>query len=153
MEDIRQTNWFEPENATKKKKILMLLVLETDEDFTENDICDSIPLFDDIMGKHNEQELVRKLIYYREEKRLEETASQVDDDRSEKSSDDHDEPSENDSDSEDDNLSVASGDSGPNPEQHTLKIVMPAEETDGTEHTSARERKELQLDASGTSEV
>lgn len=153
MEDIRQTNWFEPENATKKKKILMMLVLETDEDFTENDICDSIPLFDDIMGKHNEQELVRKLIYYREEKRLEEADSQVDDGRSEKSSDDHAEPSENDSDSEDDNLSVASGDSGPSPEQYTLKIVRPAEETDGTERASARGRKELQLDVSGTSEV
>ena len=152
MEDIRQTNWFEPENASKKKKILMMLVLETDEDFTENDICDSIPLFDDIMGKQNEQELVRKLIYYREEKRLEETTSRVDDDRSEKSSDD-DEPSENDSDSEDDNLSVASGDSGPSPGQHTVKMVMPAEGAEETERASARKREELELDASGTSEV
>lgn len=47
-------NWFEFENVIKKKKIFMMLVLETDEDFIENDICDSIFLFDDIMGKYNE---------------------------------------------------------------------------------------------------
>ena len=153
MEDIRQTNWFEPENASKKKKILMMLVLETDEDFTENDICDSIPLFDDILGKSNEQELIRKLIYYREEKKLEEADSQADDDQSDKSSDDDDDASENDSDSGDDNVSVASGDSGATAQKHTLRFVRPAEETAETERRSARNKNEIKLNASGTSEV
>lgn len=145
MEDIRQTNWFEPENTSKKKKILMALVLETDENFTENDICDSIPLFDEILGKNNEQELLRKLIYYREEKKLEEAVSQSD-----KSSDDDDDQSENESDSEDDNQSVASGDSGP---KHTLKFVKQTESTDDTERRSAQQRSQIKLNASGTSEV
>lgn len=158
MEDIRQTNWFEPENTNKKKKILMMLVLETDEDFTENDICDSIPLFDDVLGKHNEQELMRKLIYYREEKRLEDEAFQVEDNQSDKSSDDDDDdPSENDSNSEDDNVSVASGDSEPKPQKqkHTLTFVTPADEKsiDGMERGSARKQREVNLTISGTSEV
>lgn len=127
MEDIRQATWFEPENTTTKKMIMMMLVLETDEDFTENDICDSIPLFDEQMKKHDERELLRKLIYYREAKRLEEEASQAGDNQSDKSSDD-DDGSENDSDSEDDDVSVASGVSGQRPTQVTLAIVGPDDE-------------------------
>lgn len=126
MEDIRQATWFEAENASKKKKIMMMMVLETDEDFTENDICDNIPLFDEVMKKHNERELLDKLICYREQKRLEEEASQADD-QSDKSSDDEDE-SENDSDSEDDNQSVASDDSSKKPGHITLTVEAPDDE-------------------------
>lgn len=155
MEDIRQTNWFEPENTSKKKKILMMLVLETDEDFAENDICDSIPIFDDLMAKNDEGELLRKLIYYREEKKLEEEASQDEDEQSDKSSDDDDDQSDDDLDSEDDNASVASGDSEPKPQKQKLRFVKPAdaESLDGMERGSARKGKKLNLKASGTSEV
>ena len=126
MEDIRHTTWFEPENASKKKKIMMMLVLETDEDFTENDICDSIPLFDELMKKHDENELVRKLIYYREQKRLEEQASEAGD-QSDKSSDDDDGDSD-DSDSDDDNVSVASDDSRKKPAHITLTVEAPGDD-------------------------
>ncbi|XP_022801964.1 uncharacterized protein LOC111339550, partial [Stylophora pistillata] len=156
MEDIRQTNWFEPENTNKKKQIVMMLVLETDEDFTENDICDSIPVLDDLMAKHDESELLRKLIYYREEKRLEEEASQNEDDQSGKSSDDdEDDQSEDDLDSDDDNASVASGDSESRPQKQKLRFVEPAdaESRDGRDRGSARSDARLNLQASGTSEV
>ena len=156
MEDIRQTNWFEPENTNKKKKIVMMLVLETDEDFTENDICDSIPVLDDLMAKHDENELLRKLIYYREEKRLEEEASQNEDDQSGKSSDDDDDDqSEDDLDSDDDNASVASGDSESKPQKQKLRFVEPADtgSMDGMDRGSARSEARLNLQASGTSEV
>ncbi|KAK2558339.1 Polycystin-2, partial [Acropora cervicornis] len=69
MEDIRHSTWFEPENANIKKKILMMLVLETDHNFTENDLCDSIPLFDEEMKQQSENQLIRKLISYRKKKR------------------------------------------------------------------------------------
>lgn len=46
MDDIRYFIWFEFENVIIKKKILMMLVFEIDYDFMENDICDSIFLFD-----------------------------------------------------------------------------------------------------------
>jgi len=155
MEDIRHTTWFEPENASKKKKIMMMLVLETDEDFTENDICDSIPLFDEELKKYDEAELMRKLIFYREKKRLEEEASQAGDDQSEKSSDDNDDGSENDSDSDDDNLSVASGESGP--AHITLKVVTSDDEKaldEIEERYSPRPGSGMQrLKVSGSSEV
>lgn len=58
----------------------MMLVLEIDEDFMENDICDSIFVFDVLMVKYDENEFLRKFIYYCEEKRLEEEVFQNEDD-------------------------------------------------------------------------
>lgn len=160
MENIRHTTWFEPENATTKKKIMMMLVLETDEDFTENDICDNIPLFDEELKKHDEKELMRKLIYYREKKRLEEEASQAGDDQSDKSSDDDNDESENDSDSDDDNASVASAESDKRPAPGALTVVMPDDADDKKivdqieERFSPRAGSGMQiLNESGSSEV
>lgn len=153
MEDIRHTTWFEPENASRKKKIMMTLVLETDEDFTENDICDNIPLFDEEMKKHDEKELIRKLIYFREKKRLEEEASQLGDHQSDKSSEDE---SENDSDSVDDNTSVASGNSDERPINMTFKAdpLDDNELMDEIDRHSPRPGTEMKLlNASGSSEV
>lgn len=160
MENIRHTTWFEPENATTKKKIMMMLVLETDEDFTENDICDNIPLFDEELKKHDEKELMRKLIYYREKKRLEEEASQAGDDQSDRSSDDDNDESENDSDSDDDNASVASAESDKRPAPGALTVVMPDDADDKKivdqieERFSPRAGSGMQiLNESGSSEV
>ncbi|XP_048576191.1 uncharacterized protein LOC5508455 [Nematostella vectensis] len=72
MEDIRQTNWFVPESASQKKKIIMQMMMEADENFTENDICDAIPVFDNLITKKSREDLVRMLVMYREKRRLEE---------------------------------------------------------------------------------
>ena len=110
IEDIRQTNWLKPENSSKKKRLLLMLLMETSEDFTEDEFCGSIPLFDELMAKNNESELVRKFIYYREKKKVQEEVSQeVDvDNKSEKSSEDssdsHDDDDNDDDDDDDDEM-------------------------------------------------
>ena len=110
MEDIRHSTWFEPENANIKKKILMMLVLETDHNFTENDLCDSIPLFDEQMKQQSENQLIRKLISYRKKKKMEEQMSVAGQEESGSSSDDENDESENNSDYDDDDVSVVSDD-------------------------------------------
>lgn len=123
MEDVRHSTWFEPENANLKKKILMMLVLETDRNFTENDLCDSIPLFDEEMKKHDEKQLIRKLVSYREKKKMEEEVSVAGEEESGSSSDNNDD-SEN-SDSEDDDVSVVSDDFDQKSVCITVKVDPP----------------------------
>ena len=110
MEDIRHSTWFEPENANIKKKILMMLVLETDHNFTENDLCDSIPLFDEQMKQQSENQLIRKLISYRKKKKMEEQMSVAGQEESGSSSDDENDESEDNSYYDDDDVSVVSDD-------------------------------------------
>ena len=125
MDDIRHSTWFELENATIKKKILMMLVFETDHDFTENDICDSIPLFDQEMKKHSEKQLIRKLVCYRKKKRMEEEFSDEGDEESDKSTEDENEDSENDCELDDDDVSVVGDEREKKPVSITV-IVDPA---------------------------
>lgn len=72
MEDIRQVKWFDPKNLTRKKKILLAMILEADENYSENDICDAIPIFDDYIANHNEEDIIQAVYAYRAKRRKEE---------------------------------------------------------------------------------
>ena len=50
-EDIRQTLWFGNKSKLKEKKVLFTILLESGEIFTENDLAESVPMFDDILKK------------------------------------------------------------------------------------------------------
>ena len=103
MEDIRQTNWFETKSASSKKKMLIRLLLETDEEFTENDICDAIPLFDKLLKEYSEQDLMKALVAYKAKKKLEDLrALQEKDDDVDSSDDDDDDDDDDDGDSDSD---------------------------------------------------
>ena len=102
MEDVRQTNWFDSEAASKKKKMLMKLLLETDEDFTENDICDSIPLFDKLLAKTSEKEMIETLVLFREMKKDEDALWEAEAKKSKKGDSDSDPDSSDDGDPNDD---------------------------------------------------
>lgn len=114
MENIRHTNWFETRSASSKKKLLMRLLLETDEEFTENDICDAIPLFDSLLKEHSEQDLMRALVTYKANKKLDDLrgfqqkcCDEDDDDTSDESDDDDEEDDDGETNSDSDNQSTA----------------------------------------------
>ena len=115
MEDIRQTNWLNVDTATKKKKVLMKMLLETDEDFTENDICDNIPLFNKWLAKKTEKDLIETLVYFREMKKREDALSVADklsqkSGSSDENSDDDGNDVDDDDDGHDDNNDKADSD-------------------------------------------
>lgn len=72
MEDIRQVKWFDPKNLTRKKKLLLAMILEADENYSENDICDAIPIFDEYIANHNEEDIIQAVFAYREKRHKEE---------------------------------------------------------------------------------
>ncbi|KAK3737773.1 hypothetical protein QZH41_012212 [Actinostola sp. cb2023] len=77
MEDIRQVKWLEPRKSGKKKKLVMKMLLEDEENFTENDICDAIPVLDDFIANNTVEEIIRMMIFYREKKQQDELAEDV----------------------------------------------------------------------------
>lgn len=72
LEDIRQTKWFDPRKTTTKKNLVIHMLLEDEENFTENDLCDAIPVLDEFIASHSIEEIVRCLVAYREKRRHEE---------------------------------------------------------------------------------
>lgn len=50
-EDIRQTLWFGDRSKQQEKRILLDILCDSGEIFTENDIGDAVPLFDDVLKK------------------------------------------------------------------------------------------------------
>lgn len=67
MEEIRHTSWFNPEKCAKKKKLLMQLLLHVDDQLTESEICDAIPLFEEVMRSYSEKDFKDWLAQYGEE--------------------------------------------------------------------------------------
>ncbi len=57
-EDIRQTLWFGDKSKLREKKVLLSILLESGEIWTENDIGDAVPLFDDILKKLSIEDLL-----------------------------------------------------------------------------------------------
>ena len=57
-EDIRQTLWFGDKSKLREKKVLLSILLESGEIWTENDIGDAVPLFDDILKKLSMEDLL-----------------------------------------------------------------------------------------------
>ncbi|KAK3717327.1 hypothetical protein QZH41_011561, partial [Actinostola sp. cb2023] len=62
VEDQRQTNWLMVENMTKKKLILLQGVLRLEEDYDEDDLANLIPLMEQFLIKHSNEEVARKVL-------------------------------------------------------------------------------------------
>jgi hypothetical protein len=77
MEEIRHTSWFDPDRCTDKKKLLIRLLLHVDNQITETEICDAIPLLDEVIRAYTEKDFKDWLTQFGEE---------FDDDRSMRSS-------------------------------------------------------------------
>ena len=59
MESIRHASWFksnDSEEAEKKRTLLKLLMI-TGENFTESEVCDAIPVLDNMLAKYSADEL------------------------------------------------------------------------------------------------
>ena len=86
-EDVRQMKWFEPDKWSRKKSLVMSLVLNADAEIMENDLCDGVVAMNKIMEKYSENELNRMLLASRMrgkssvfDSEIEEQVSEEDDD-------------------------------------------------------------------------
>ena len=70
-EDTRVTRWLQLENCAEKKKNLMRLLVEVDWDFNEDEVCDSIPVFEKFLNKYRDDEMVSILQHYRLKRMIE----------------------------------------------------------------------------------
>lgn len=70
-EDVRQLKWFQPEKWSRKKSKVMSLVLNSDADILENDLCDGIEAMNTIIEKFSENELDRMIAASRMKKIIE----------------------------------------------------------------------------------
>ena len=70
-EDMRKTRWFQNENCTEKKKNLMRLLMEVDWDYYEDEVCDSIPVFERFLNQYSNEDLESVLQYYRQKRMVE----------------------------------------------------------------------------------
>lgn len=112
-EDMRKTRWFQNENCTEKKKNLMRLLMEVDWDYYEEELCDSIPVFEKFLNQYSDEEVESVLQYYQQKRMVEDlvfdqvNGSGEEDDSSDETNSDSDD-SNDDSDeilSDDENLS------------------------------------------------
>ena len=67
MEEIRHTSWFDPQKCANKKKLLIRLLLHVDDQLTESEMCDAIPLFEEIIRAYTEKDFKDWLRQYGEE--------------------------------------------------------------------------------------
>ena len=70
-EDFRKTRWFQNETCTEKKKNLIRLLMEVDWDYYEDELCDSIPVFERFLSERSEEELEAMLQSYRQKRMVE----------------------------------------------------------------------------------
>ena len=57
MEEIRLMGWLDPEKCPVKKKLLMRLLIHAEQDLTESDICDAIPLLEEVLVTYSEKDI------------------------------------------------------------------------------------------------
>ena len=69
-EDVRQMRWFQPELWSSKKSKVMSLVLNSDAEILENDLCDGIEAMNTIIEKYSENELDRMIATSRMKRRI-----------------------------------------------------------------------------------
>lgn len=60
-EDVRQLKWFQPEKWSSKKSKVMSLVLNSEAEMLENDLCDGVEAMNEIIEKYSEHELDRMI--------------------------------------------------------------------------------------------
>ncbi|KAL9957163.1 hypothetical protein ACROYT_G038767 [Oculina patagonica] len=70
-EDMRKTRWFQTENCTEKKKNLMRLLMEVDWDYYEEELTDSIPVFERFLNQYSNEDLESALQHYRQKRMVE----------------------------------------------------------------------------------
>ncbi len=70
-EDMRKTRWFQTENCTEKKKNLMRLLMEVDWDYYEEELTDSIPVFERFLNQYSNEDLESVLQHYRQKRMVE----------------------------------------------------------------------------------
>lgn len=113
-EDFRKTRWFQDETCTEKKKNLIRLLMEVDWDYYEDELCDSIPVFERFLSERSEEELEAMLQSYRQKRMVEdlvfdkingEDSSSQSDSDSDDSSDGNDNTSDDEQSSNDENRS------------------------------------------------
>ena len=113
-EDFRKTRWFQNETCTEKKKNLIRLLMEVDWDYYEDELCDSIPVFERFLSERSEEELEAILQSYRQKRMVEdlvfdkingEDSSSQSDSDSDDGSDGHDNTSDDEQSSNDENRS------------------------------------------------
>ena len=56
MEEVRTTSWLDPEKCENKKKLLLRLLLQVDDQLTESELCDSIPLLEEVIRAYTEND-------------------------------------------------------------------------------------------------
>ncbi|XP_031568814.1 polycystin-1-like [Actinia tenebrosa] len=62
VEDERQNNWLKPENMTRKKLVLLNAVLHIEEDYSEDDLSNLIPLMEEFLIRHTDKEVARIIL-------------------------------------------------------------------------------------------
>ena len=70
-EDMRKTRWFQTDNCTDKKKNLIRLLMEVEWDYYEEELCDSIPVFERFLNQYSNEELENILQSYRQKRMVE----------------------------------------------------------------------------------
>lgn len=76
-EDVRQIKWFQPDLWSRKKSKVMSLVLNSDAEILENDLCDGIEAMNNVIEKCSENELDRMIATSRLKKRIESAVASV----------------------------------------------------------------------------
>ena len=126
-EDMRKTRWFQTENCTDKKKNLIRLLMEVEWDYYEEELCDSIPVFERFLNQYSNEELEKILQYYRQKRMVEDIVyDEVNGGGDEESSDG------SDSDDSDSNGSISDDDKSSNDDNES-----------GTDHVAENETRLL----------
>ena len=76
-EDVRQLRWFQPKKWSRKKSKVMSLVLNSDAEILEDDLCDGIEAMNAVVDKYSEHELDRMIAASRMKRRIESEATSV----------------------------------------------------------------------------
>lgn len=76
-EDVRQLKWFQPEKWSRKKSKVMSLVLNSDAEILEDDLCDGIEAMNAVVDKYSEHELDRMIAASRMKRRIESEATSL----------------------------------------------------------------------------
>ena len=76
-EDVRQLRWFQPEKWSRKKSKVISLVLNSDAEILEDDLCDGIEAMNAVVEKYSEHELDRMIAASRMKRRIESEATSL----------------------------------------------------------------------------
>lgn len=115
-EDMRKTRWFQTDNCTDKKKNLIRLLMEVEWDYYEEELCDSIPVFERFLNQYSNEELENILQSYQQKRMVEDIVyDRVNGEEDEESSD----GSDSDDSNGDSNGSISDDDKSSNNENES----------------------------------